>query len=762
MPGSEAEHLADIWVTYAFYGLGFFAFGLSVTVRAMAFPHSQVRSRFLALGIFGLIHGVFEWLVLANLALGTTLSLETLMGTAAISFVALAYFVLNSLGLSMRHSLFALGALTGVWSLAALLPHTDGGLEALTRWAYAVPISAGCAYVLATGKAVQASTGRGRWAAYAGAMVFATYAILQLFTAPADFFPANVLNTANFEALTGLSVLISRTGVALGMMAAVLVLLQTFDQTMRDNALANANRAAARLELSRAMLRSVFELAPVGLAINRLSDDALLEGNAALTEPSGYTIEEFKQLPVSELMPERYYRQRPAILDALKRTGGFGPFEIEYRRKDGSCYPVRIEGVAVTEESGEDLVLSVVQDITAEKLREAELTRTRNAAEAANRAKSRFLANMSHEIRTPMNGILGMIAMLSRTELDERQARMLGLVRDSGDTLMSLLNDILDFSRIEADQLVLERVPVDLRAVGEQALRMQAIKAEYKGIDVRPLQADGLAPAYWGDPVRLTQILSNLVSNAVKFTEDGHVALGMSATEIGPDRHRLEINVTDTGIGIAADDLERMFERFTQVDETTTRQFGGSGLGLAIVQGLVEAMNGTVRVSSQPNNGSTFTIELELETSIAVKQNTPEPTGPQAVQTGAGHVLIVEDNALNRDAIQAMLEDENWTIEFAHDGAQAVERVKQGAVDAILMDLHMPVMNGEDALVQIRAFEAGANRQKTAIIACTADAFPETRERCRSLGFDEVLTKPIDPSRLGDVLNRFTAARVSS
>ena len=753
--------MADIWVTYAFYGLGFFAFGLSVTVRAMAFPHSQIRSRFLALGVFGLIHGIFEWLVLANLAVGLSVSLEALMGTAAISFIALGYFVLNSFGLSIRRCLIALGVLTGIWSLAALLPHTDGGLEALTRWGFAVPISAGCAYVLVIGKAVQIATERGRWAANAGAFVFATYAILQLFTSPADFFPANVLNTTSFETLTGLSVLTSRTVVALGMMAAVLVLLQAFDQTMREDAEASANRAAERLELSRAMLRSVFDLAPTGLAINRISDAALLEGNAALIEPSGYTVEEFKKLTVSELMPERYSNQRTAILNALRETGGFGPFEIEYRRKDGSVYPVRIQGVAVTDESGEDLVLSVVQDITREKLRESELTRTRNAAEAANRAKSRFLANMSHEIRTPMNGILGMIAMLSRTEMDERQARMLTLVRDSGDTLMSLLNDILDFSRIEADPLVLERVPVDLRALGERALEMQVIKGEYKGVEVRPLEIEGLAPAYWGDPVRLMQILSNLVSNAMKFTETGHISLSMTAKETGTNRHGLEISVIDTGIGIEDEDLQRMFERFTQVDETTTRQFGGSGLGLAIVQGLVEAMKGTVSVTSAPGSGSTFTIELELETNLAeAAEDDNAREHPATSDADAeGHVLIVEDNALNREAIKAMLDESSWTFEFAHDGAEAVHRIKQGAVDAILMDLHMPVMNGEDATVQIRAFEADANRDHTAIIACTADAFPETRERCRSLGFDAVLTKPIDPSLLDDLLQRFTAQR---
>ncbi|WP_300528849.1 ATP-binding protein [Maricaulis sp.] len=746
--------MADIWVTYAFYGLGFFAFGLAVTVRAMAFPHSQVRSRFLALGVFGLIHGVFEWMVLSNLAVGTSLSLEVLMGTAALSFIALGYFVLNSLDLSIRHCLLALGGLTAVWAFAALLPHSDGGLEALTRWGFAVPVSAGCAYVLLTGKAVQTTTTRGRWAARAGAAVFATYAVLQLFTSPAEFFPANVLNTASFEAITGLSVLISRTAVALGMGAAVLVLLQAFDQTMRENAQASAKRAA---ELSRAMLRSVFQLAPVGLAINRIRDDALLEGNAALTEPSGYTIEELKALPVSKLMPEEYYSQRSAIIDALKRTGGFGPEEIEYRRKDGSCYPVRVQGVAVKDETGEGLVLSVVQDITREKLREAELTRHRNAAEAASQAKSRFLANMSHEIRTPMNGILGMIAMLSRTDLDDRQANMLGLVRDSGDTLMSLLNDILDFSRIEADQLVLERAPVDLRALGQRALEMHAIKADYKGVAVQPLDTDGLAPSYWGDPVRLMQILNNLVSNAVKFTESGHIGLSIRARPSGPDRHRLELSVVDTGIGIEEPDLARMFERFTQADETTTRQFGGSGLGLAIVQGLVEAMQGEIRVTSTPGAGSTFTVELELEAdaSAPVIATPPPVERPSAGQ--AGHVLVVEDNALNREAIKAMLEEENWTFEFAHDGAEALHRIKQGAVDAILMDLHMPVMNGEDALVQIRAFETSAERNRTSIIACTADAFPETRERCFALGFDEVLTKPIDPNVLGDTLQRFVA-----
>jgi signal transduction histidine kinase/DNA-binding response OmpR family regulator len=390
----------------------------------------------------------------------------------------------------------------------------------------------------------------------------------------------------------------------------------------------------------------------------------------------------------------------------------------------------------------------------------ARLRAARATADRANRAKSEFLANMSHEIRTPMNGILGMAQLLLMPGL--REEDRLGYVRtilNSGQTLLALLNDILDLSKVEAGKIVLESGAFEPGHLMSDVQSLFADAAAQKGLRLDMMAGGPLEQWYQGDPLRLRQMLSNLVGNAIKFTATGGVDLSVHALE---NETMLEFSVTDTGIGVSEETRQVLFRPFTQADSSTTRQFGGTGLGLSIVRHLALLMGGDAGVDSTPGAGSRFWFRIPARSADATGQfhTTGTAPGPErsscSPQVLAGRVLVVEDNATNRRVIAAMLERLGLQVELAEDGREGVERLSNDPLpDLVLMDIQMPVMNGYEASARIRERETELGSRHLPIVALTANAYETDHRQCLDAGMDDYLTKPIDFVRLQQTLTRW-------
>ena len=375
------------------------------------------------------------------------------------------------------------------------------------------------------------------------------------------------------------------------------------------------------------------------------------------------------------------------------------------------------------------------------KVVNASLKRARDQANAANVAKSAFLATMSHEIRTPLNGVLGMAQAMERDELSARQRERLGVVRQAGETLLVLLNDLLDLSRIEAGRLELEDGVVDVAALMQGAQSTFGPLAAEKGLALELEVEPALKGVWVGDPTRVRQIVHNLISNAVKFTAAGWVR-ARALRRAG----KLVIEVADTGPGIAAERQGALFQKFVQEDASTTRRYGGSGLGLAICRELTELMGGTIAVASQPGEGARFTVTLPLVRAKAAPQTAPEA----AVVAPAGEVrvLAAEDNPINRLVLKTLLSQVGVELRCVEDGAAAVAAAQEGGWDVILMDVQMPVMDGPSAARAIREREAEQGLSRTPIIALTANAMAHHEAEYLAAGMDVLVPKPVELERL--------------
>jgi len=507
--------------------------------------------------------------------------------------------------------------------------------------------------------------------------------------------------------------------------------------------------------------------------------------NDAAADLLGHAWQDLLDQPVEKFIPIRQHLRHPQLRHAFLNDSAAVRLAVErplqLHRADGSEVAVEVGlGRALWVEGTRMRVVTLIDRRAQHKVlaelqaRQRRLERENAAAQQANLAKSRFLATMSHEIRTPMNGILGMAQLLLMPDLHDTERRDYArTILSSGQTLLSLLNDILDLSKIEAGKLQLNATVLDPLSLLREThnLFMGAALANNLRLCFQ-WQTDG-QQRYRADSHRLRQMLANLVGNALKFTRQGQICIEGRELSRGPDGAVLEFSVSDTGLGIAADRLPLLFTPFTQAEASTQRDFGGSGLGLSIVQSLALAMGGEVGVQSQPGQGSRFWFQLraqplnaadEARQSVRPEPAAPELDGPSA--WAGSHVLVVEDNLVNCQVIESLLGKLGLQVTVVNDGQQAVQAITQTdsaspGYDLILMDLQLPVLDGYAATAMVRKWETRQQQPRCPIIALTADAFDDSRSQCLAAGMDDFLTKPISLPALKSALQRWLGRTVA-
>ncbi|HEY1096958.1 MAG TPA: ATP-binding protein, partial [Alphaproteobacteria bacterium] len=391
------------------------------------------------------------------------------------------------------------------------------------------------------------------------------------------------------------------------------------------------------------------------------------------------------------------------------------------------------------------------------------------AAEDANIAKTEFLANMSHEIRTPMNAVIGLANILAMSDpLTAKQREYIKTLQMSADSLLSLINDLLDIAKIEARTVELEHIPFNLSQIMQEIASMMSVRVREKNLNFTGDDSKLAVHEFIGDPTRIRQIILNLCSNAIKFTDQGGVHISISSAKTAkPDKHAVTISITDTGIGIAQKNLETIFQKFVQADSSINRKYGGTGLGLAITKTLVEVMGGTLTADSEIGKGSTFTVTLLLETPISTKKEKPTPHGSlssiveKSMSSYKQSVLIVEDYAPNVLVASVFLDEFGYSHDVAKNGIEAIDKIRNIQYAAVLMDVQMHGMNGLEATRLIREMEKQQNRIALPIIGMTAHALAGDKERCLSAGMDDYITKPFDPADLKDKLSRLLSKKAA-
>jgi signal transduction histidine kinase len=469
-----------------------------------------------------------------------------------------------------------------------------------------------------------------------------------------------------------------------------------------------------------------------------------LDVNAAALARYGWSRDQFRARSLFDVVA-------PEEREALVEGAGDGCARERvwrHRKADGTETMVRSYAEVVLW-CGHEAILATLFDVSAQVAVEAELraaaesmAQARLEAEAANRAKTEFLANLSHEIRTPLNGVVGMAEMLSRSRLVARDREMVEIIRSSAETLEHLLSDTLDLARIEAGQVRMEDEPLHLGEAVRSVAALSRLKADEKGV---ALTVDVAAAAdRWvrGDITRVRQILTNLVSNAVKFTAAGEVGIQASLRPDGV----LRLSVRDTGVGFDLSKKEQIFGRFQQADGSITRRFGGTGLGLAITRQLAELMGGSLDCSSRPGAGSVFWVELPLPSCQAPEAPAPATGGDAA--WSALRILVADDHPTNRKVVELILADAGAELVAVENGRQAADACREGGFDLILMDMQMPVMDGLTALRLIREQEREQGRSRTPALMLTANALPEHVAAARAAGADGHVSKPVTPTGL--------------
>nr|WP_244546611.1 PAS domain S-box protein [Bosea sp. OK403] len=539
-----------------------------------------------------------------------------------------------------------------------------------------------------------------------------------------------------FPAVVSVTALRDAAGAIIG------YLLIGTDNTARKLVEEEQKRSDQRLRDQQFYTRSLIE-SNIDALITTDSAGIITDVNKQTEALTGSTRDELIGAPFKDCFtdPERAEAGIKRVLAEKSLTD----YELTVRSRDGKQAVVSYNATTFYDRSRTlKGVFAAARDVTERKRVEAELQQAKADAESASRTKSDFLASMSHEIRTPMNAVMGIADLLAKTSLTPEQDKYVQIFRRAGDNLLNLINDILDLSKVEASQLDLEQTGFSLSDHLEKVIEMVAPKAQEKRLTVVCEIAPDVSNDLIGDPTRLRQVLLNLLGNAIKFTEVGKVSLKVERDQDGSAPTALRFCVSDTGIGIAADKLDRVFERFTQADSSTTRRFGGSGLGLTISKRLVELMGGRIWVTSTMGKGSVFAFSLPFEIWAAASRPVSAPVGasPEA-PLPALRILMAEDSPDNCTIALAYLEDTPYLVDVAETGLIACEMFKARRYDLLLMDRQMPVMDGLTATRTIRAWEKANDRAPTPIIALTASALKGDREACLAAGCTAYLTKPI-------------------
>lgn len=506
-------------------------------------------------------------------------------------------------------------------------------------------------------------------------------------------------------------------------------------------------------------LRQIFDSALDAVVVSD-EESIITDWNAQAERIFGWKRDEAVGRPMCDLIIPEEFRERHRM--GVRRFLESGEtrimnrrIEITALRNGGELFPVELT-VTAQKVRGHFSFTAFIRDISDRKAIENELKAallgaqdSRDRAEAASNAKSEFLRNMSHEIRTPMNAISGTAQLLAiSTPLTDRQREYIRTLQVSSDSLLTIINDLLDISRIEAGKVQLEARPFSLMEVVGGVTRMMAMPIREKGLALVIESNCSPERRHLGDATRLRQVILNLVSNALKFTERGKISIRISCALSGsPGTDSVSIAVQDTGIGIAPEKQEAVFEKFIQADSTISKKYGGTGLGLAITKTLVELMQGTIELESTPGEGSTFTVRLPLK---AADPKNPAAATPVSAQPGgkAPHVLVVDDYEPNILIACAFLDMWNYTSDSATSGAEALEKFRNSSYDAILMDVQMPDLSGLEVTKEIRRHERKTGRSRTPIIGVTAHALVGDRERCIQAGMDNYLAKPFAASDL--------------
>jgi PAS domain S-box-containing protein len=532
------------------------------------------------------------------------------------------------------------------------------------------------------------------------------------------------------------------------------------------------------LSASQARLQAVLSAATETAIIACTPDGLITVFNSGAERMLGYTAEEMigKQTPaIFHLESEMIERGRQLTQELGRPVQGFEVFgtkarrghpedrEWTYVRKDGSRLLVQLTVSAAYDATGKLIgTVGLAQDITARKRYESQLQEAKERAEQADRTKSDFLATMSHEIRTPMNGVIGMTGLLLDTGLNAEQRKLAETIRTSGQSLMGLLNDILDFSKIESGQLSFEEIDFDLRQVVEDSLELMVGQAQAKGIALTGEVDPERTTKVRGDPGRLQQILTNLISNAIKFTQIGEVTVRITIETESETEIVVRFEVKDTGIGIPLETQGQLFRPFVQADSSTSRKFGGTGLGLAICKRLTESMKGSIGVESSPGKGSTFWVILKFPRQIGIQLELPTVSESQRLEplikskAQVPHrdvrILLAEDNIVNQQVAQGNLRQLGYHADLVTNGFEVLHALESQRYDIILMDCQMPGLDGYDTTRAIRQKEGEARHAW--IIAMTANVMAGDREKCLAAGMDDYVSKPLDRSELQRALAR--------
>ena len=491
-------------------------------------------------------------------------------------------------------------------------------------------------------------------------------------------------------------------------------------------------------------------------AIVTSSDDAIiskdLHGNITSWNKSaerifGYMAEEVVGKHITVIIPTERLQEEEAILTTLKTGNRIDHFETLRRHKDGHMVPVSLTVSPIRDAEGTIVGASKVSRDISERIAAEEALREMS------RKKDDFLANMSHELRTPMNAVIGLAGLLQMSKtLSERDRKFVDTLKISADNLMELINDLLDFAKIESDSMELEQVEFDLAEQVERIISVMNVKAQEKRIALKLHYPASMKRHYIGDPLRIHQILTNLVSNAVKFTDKGRVDITIESSMQGADNAEVTFKVADTGIGISKDKYEAVFEKFTQADNSISRRFGGSGLGLTISKALVDKMGGSIAVDSTIGIGTTFIVKLMLQCS-QTKSTIAAITPVSAMQVNK-NILLVEDYEPNVMVATGLLDALGYSYDVARSGLEAVRMFVQAKYDIILMDVQMHELDGLAATQKIRQMEAEKNLPPTPIIAMTAHVREQDQHRCIEAGMDDFIPKPFEPQKLSEAIAR--------